>query len=216
VSELTLEIPGPPPFCWRAGQYLTLHPEGGTGAHEGPLAYSIASACDGSEPARLTLAVGPGSGADVLATAGPGTRLEIDGPFGSFTLPGAPGALLVGSGTGVAPLRAHVGEWLARPGSEPVVLVVGARSEADLLWHAEFVARAQATPRFRYEPVLSQPSGAWTGRSGWVQAQLPELLPALPAAAVARVCGSKPMVDSCLTLLENLGISRTKLEAESY
>jgi NAD(P)H-flavin reductase len=216
VSELTLEIPGSPPFRWRAGQYLTLHPEGGTGAHEGPLAYSIASACDGSEPARLALAVGPGSGADVLAEAGAGTRLEIDGPFGSFTLPRASGALLVGSGTGVAPLRAHVGEWLTEAGNEPLVLVVGARSEADLLWHEEFVARAQATPRFRYEPVLSQPSSAWVGRSGWVQAHLPELFAALPAESVARVCGSKPMVESCLTLLENLGMPRSSLEAESY
>ena len=216
MSELTLEIPGPPLFRWRAGQYLTLHPAGGTGAHEGPLAYSIASAFDGSEPARLALAVGPGSGADVLADAGPGTRLEIDGPFGSFTLPRAAGALLVGSGTGVAPLRAHVGEWLAEAGGEPLVLVVGARSEADLLWHDEFVARAQATTRFRYEPVLSQPSSAWTGRSGWVQAHLPELFAALPAESAARVCGSKPMVESCLTLLESLGMPRTNLEAESY
>ena len=216
MSELTLEIAGPPVFRWRAGQYLTLHPEGGTGAHEGPLAYSIASACDGGEPARLALAVGPGSGADVLADAGPGTRLEIDGPFGTFTLPRAPGALLVGSGTGVAPLRAHVGEWLGETNGEPVVLVVGARTEADLLWHAEFVARAQATPRFRYQPVLSQPSGAWTGRSGRVQAHLPELVATLPRGSVARVCGSKPMVESCLTLLENLGIPRTNREAESY
>ena len=216
MNELTLEIAGPPPFRWRAGQYLTLHPAGGTGSHEGPLAYSIASASDGAEPARVALAVGPGSGAELLADAGPGTRLEIDGPFGSFTLPRAPGALLVGGGTGVAPLRAHVGEWLAESGSESLVLVVGARSESDLLWHDEFVERAAATARFRYEPVLSQPSGAWTGRSGRVQTHLPELVATLPPASVARVCGSKPLVESCLALLESLGIRETNLEAESY
>jgi NAD(P)H-flavin reductase len=216
VSELTLEISGPSPFRWRAGQYLTLHPEGGTGSHEGPLAYSIASAADGGDPVRLTLAIGPGSGAEILADAGPGTALEVDGPFGAFTLPRAPGALLVGGGTGVAPLRAHVGEWLAESDAEPLVLVVGARSVSDLLWHDEFVARAQATPRFRYEPVLSQPDLAWTGRRGWVQAHLPELAGALPPASVARVCGSKPMVESCLSLLQSLGMAETNLEAESY
>lgn len=216
VSALVLEIPGAPPFRWQAGQYLTLHPEGGTGDHEGPLAYSIASAWDGSEPPRLELAIGPGSGAELLADTGPGAVLAIDGPFGSFTLPPAPGALLIGGGTGVAPLRAHVGEWLARAGSGPVVLVVGARSESDLLWHAEFVERARTTPRFRYEPVLSQPSSAWRGRSGWVQAHLPELVPTLPPASLGRVCGAGALVESCVSLLQNLGMPRANLETESY
>jgi NAD(P)H-flavin reductase len=216
VNELLLEIPGTPPFRWSAGQYITLHPEGGTGDHEGPLAYSVASAWDDNEPSRLALAIGPGSGAEILADTGPGARLGIDGPFGAFTLPEAPAALLVGGGTGVAPLRAQVEEWLARTGAEPLVLVVGARSEADLLWHDEFVARARALPRFRYEPVLSQPSSAWTGRSGWVQAHLPELVATLPPGAAARVCGAKPLVESCLALLQSLGLPETNLEAESY
>jgi NAD(P)H-flavin reductase len=216
VNELVLEVPGSPPFRWQAGQYVTLHPEGGTGTHEGPLAYSIASAWDGREPPALVLAIGPGSGAELLAGTGPGATLAVDGPFGSFTLPAAPGALLVGGGTGVAPLRAHVGEWLAREGNTPVVLVVGARNETDLLWHEEFVERAHRTPRFRYEPVLSQPSAAWSGRTGWVQAHLPELVATLPPASVARVCGSKAMVANSLSLLQNLGIDGANLEAESY
>jgi NAD(P)H-flavin reductase len=216
VNELLLEIAGAPPFRWSAGQYLTLHPEGGTGSHEGPLAYSIASAWDSSDPPRLALAVGPGSGAEILADTGPGAELGVDGPFGAFTLGRGAGALLVGAGTGVAPLRAHVGEWLARPGEEPLVLVVGARSESDLLWHEEFVVLARETPRFRYEPVLSQPSHAWKGRGGWVQAHLPELAATLPADALARVCGAKPMVETCLALLRSLGFRETNLEAESY
>jgi NAD(P)H-flavin reductase len=216
VNELELEIAGTPSFRWSAGQYLTLHPEGGTGAHEGPLAYSIASAWDGREPPRLALAIGPGSGADVLADIGPGAELAIDGPFGAFTLPRAAGALLVGGGTGVAPLRAQASEWLDREGDEPLVLVVGARSESDLLWHDEFVARARDSRRFRYVPVLSQPSAGWSGRTGWVQAHLPELVASLPRTAVARVCGAKPLVESCLSLLQSLGLASANLEAESY
>jgi CDP-4-dehydro-6-deoxyglucose reductase, E3 len=216
VSELVLEIAGAPPFRWRAGQYLTLHPAGGNGAHEGPLAYSIASAWDGTDPPRLALAIGPGSGAEVLAPIGAGASLDIDGPFGSFTLPAAPGALLVGAGTGVAPLRAHVGEWLGRRDAGPVILLVGARTEADLLWHDELGLRGASDARFHYEPALSQPSATWAGRTGYVQAHLPEVVTRLPSGFLVRVCGSTSMVETCLSALRALGVEDARLEAESY
>jgi len=216
VNELVLEIDGPLPFRWRAGQYVTLHPEGGVGAHEGPLAYSIASAWDGAEPPRLALAIGPGSGADVLARFGEGATLALDGPFGAFTLPDAPGVLLVGAGTGVAPLRAHAGEWLGRPGAGPVTLLAGARTESDLLWHDEFTELARRDVRFAYVPVVSQPSAAWSGRSGYVQAHLAASVARLPAAFLARVCGAKPMVLECLSVLSSLGVADERLEAESF
>lgn len=216
VSELVLELEGPQPFRWRAGQYVTLHPPGGTGAHEGPLAYSIASAWDGAEPPRFALAIGQGSGADVLARFGEGATLAVDGPFGAFTLPEAPGALLVGAGTGVAPLRAHAAEWLARPAAGPVTLLVGARTQSDLLWHDEFTELARRDARFSYVPVLSQPDGAWAGRRGYVQAQLPELVARLPQGFFSRVCGAKSMVVACLSALRALGVADERLEAESY
>jgi NAD(P)H-flavin reductase len=216
VSELVLEIEGPRPFRWSAGQYVTLHPEGGAGVHEGPLAYSIASAWDGAEPVRLALAVGPGSGADALARFGVGATLVVDGPFGAFTLPPAPGALLVGAGTGVAPLRAHTGEWLARPDAGPVTLLAGARTRSDLLWHEEFTDLARREARFTYVPVLSQPSAEWAGRAGYVQAELPSVVARLPSGFLARVCGSKHMVGECLAALRALGVADDRLEAESY
>ncbi len=82
VSELVLEVPGEPPFRWHAGQHLGIHPEGGVATHDGPLWYSIASAWDGREPAVLSLAVGPGTGADALAAVGPGAELRLTGPCG--------------------------------------------------------------------------------------------------------------------------------------
>jgi len=216
VSELVLEVAGSPPFRWRAGQYLTLHPEGGAGSHEGPLAYSIASPFAGKDPPELALAIGPGTGAEVLAGVGPGALLPVDGPFGSFTLPVAAGALLVGAGTGVAPLRAHVGEWLARPGAGPIVLVAGARGESDLLWHAELSGLAHRFPAFRYEPVLSRPEPGWRGRTGRVQEHLDGLVPDMPPGFLARVCGAKAMVATNLAKLAALGVPPERIESESY
>jgi NAD(P)H-flavin reductase len=216
VNELVLEVAGQPPFRWRAGQYLIVH----SGADLQPLAepfpYSIARADDGRDPAKPSLAIGPGSGAELLADVSAGAVLLIDGPFGSFTLEPAPGALLMGAGTGVAPLRAHVLEWLARGGDEPICLLAGARAEADLLWHVELDELARQHARFQYEPVLSQASAAWQGRTGRVQEHLPALLARLPENSSVRVCGAVGMVESGVARLAELGVTGARIAFESY
>ena len=216
VSELVLEVPGEPAFRWHAGQHLGIHPEGGVPTHEGPLWYSIASAWDGRDPAVLSLAVGPGTGAEVLSGVGPGALLSLTGPFGTFALPVAPGALLVGAGTGIAPLHAFVEESFARGDTFPILLVVGARTEGDLLWHAELTALAAGFARFVYAPVLSQPSATWSGRRGYVHDHLRELAQVLPAGFIVRACGSVTMVESSLRVLAELGVGTERVVAESY
>ncbi len=195
---------------------MAVHPEGGVPSHEGPLWYSIASADDGATPPVLTLAIGPGTGAEILAAAVPGTLLSLPGPFGSFTLPAAPGVLLVGVGTGVAPLRALVQEALASDEEVSLLLLVGARTEQDLLWHDELSESGARRGRLRYEPVLSQAGAAWLGRRGYVQDHLKSLVPSLPPGFAARVCGSKSMVESVLADLRGLGVPEADLAGEGY
>jgi CDP-4-dehydro-6-deoxyglucose reductase len=216
VNELVLEIPGDPPFRWHAGQHLAIHPAGGVPTHEGPLWYSIASAWDGREPPVLSLAIGPGTGAEVLGGVGPGAELSLAGPYGTFALPAAPGALLLAAGTGVAPLHAFVEETLAGGDDFPILLVVGARTEQDLLWHGELTALATRFARFAYEPVLSQPSAGWSGRRGYVQEHVRELAPKLPPGFIVRACGSVTMVESSLRALAELDVGPERVVAESY
>jgi CDP-4-dehydro-6-deoxyglucose reductase len=216
VSELSLEVPGVPPFRWHAGQHVGIHVEGGTPTHGGPLWYSIASAWDGRDPPVLTLAIGSGTGGDILAPVGPGQELGISGPLGEFSLPAAPGVLLVGAGTGVAPLRAFAEEALGSATAVPVVLAVGARSREDLLWYDELSALAARTPRFSYVPVLSQPDPTWSGRSGYVQRHVRELAQALPPDFVVRACGSEAMVRGVREVLAELGVPGERIDSQSY
>src|SRR3954466_5433140 len=92
------------PFEWAAGQHLVVvHGHG----QELFLPYSIASASDPQQPGQFELAVAIGAGADVMDALAVGERLTVHGPLGDFTWQSAPSpaALLVGVGTGVAPLR---------------------------------------------------------------------------------------------------------------
>ncbi|HEY3500540.1 MAG TPA: hypothetical protein VGK73_37865, partial [Polyangiaceae bacterium] len=101
VSELTLELEPGAPFRWLAGQHVLV----GATSSVDRYAFSIAHADDGREPARIVLAVGHASSAESLLAVPAGGELVVLGPFGSFTWRAAPGALLVGVGTGVAPLK---------------------------------------------------------------------------------------------------------------
>ncbi|HWP06667.1 MAG TPA: hypothetical protein VNN72_13030 [Polyangiaceae bacterium] len=216
VSELTLEVHGEPAFRWHAGQHLAIHLPGGVPTHDGPLWYSIASAWDGKAPAVLKLAIGSGTGGDLLAAVREGDELGISGPYGTFALPPTPAVLLVGVGTGVAPLRAFAEEALARAGNVEVALVVGARTRDDLLWHDELTLFAARNERFRYVPVLSRSETDWAGLAGYVQHHLADEAARLPSGFVVRACGSEAMVESVLEALERLGVSRERVETQSY
>jgi len=213
VSELTLSVPGIPRFQWAAGQYVIVL--AGSNNSE-RLAYSIASADQDRDPPELTLAVGDGSGAELLMHSGPGSELMLEGPFGAFTLGTAPAGLFIGVGTGTAPLRALVQAALMRGGGGPFVLLSGSRFEGEVLWRREFEELSVSDSRFRFEPTLTRPDPSWRGRTGRVQAHLAEIVGDFRQAFEVYVCGKTDMVESTKSRLFELGVSESQIESESY
>ena len=82
--------------------------------------------------------------------------------------------LLVGGGTGLAPLLSILRHVIENGIERDMTLYWGVRSERDLYANAaleELAARGQPTAgaaRLRYVPVLSEPSPEWAGARGWV------------------------------------------------
>lgn len=210
VSELVMVVPGLPRFHWAAGQYLIVH------AAEERLAYSIANADHGKDPPELALAIGDGSGAELLLHTGPGSELSVEGPFGALTLGTARAGLFIGVGTGTAPLRALVQAALMRGGGGPFVLLAGNRLESEVLWREEFEAQAASDSRFRFEATLTRPGPSWRGRVGRVQEHLAEIVPELGSEMEVYVCGKTEMVESTKLRLFELGVQEAQIESESY
>lgn len=212
VVELTLAFEGDG-FEWAAGQYVLVRLPSVSSEVS---AFSIANAYDPGHP-ELCLAVGDGPYSELLSRAPLGLEVELEGPHGSLVWREAPGALLVGAGTGVTPLHALVQEAVRRDQRNvPVLLLAGARSEAELLWVEELTALAATSEFFDYRPTLSQPGAECTGRRGWVQAHLSDAVLALPAGFAAYLCGSHAMVEQCRAELERLGIPETRVRYESF
>jgi CDP-4-dehydro-6-deoxyglucose reductase len=102
------------------------------------------------------------------------TLLRVEGPLGQFWFreESPRPAILIGGGTGYAPLRAMLKHLLGRGDRRPLHLYWGGQKRADLYEDESIRQLSAAHPNLLYTPVLSNavPADAWKGRTGWVHA----------------------------------------------
>jgi CDP-4-dehydro-6-deoxyglucose reductase len=221
VRALELRAVDGEPIGHLAGQWINLDVPVPSATGVARRAYSIASAPDGRQPDRCEIAVTrvrDGEASIALHELPVGAQLPFDGPHGFFTREAERDepVLLVGTGTGLCPLRALLEEELARQTGPRVALLFGCRTEQDILWREQLEAWARAQPRFSLHVTLSRPSEAWQGRSGYVQTHVRELASELSKPLVY-ACGLSPMVaDVRRVLKDELGYDRKRIRSERY
>jgi len=142
------------PLDFRAGQYVTLRRSDGLAR-----SYSIANLPgDQSMLEHHVRWVPNGSMSNWIATeARVGDSVEITGPAGEcFYAPERPEQplLLVGTGTGLAPLYGILQDALAHRHKGPIHLFHGARRPSGLYLHSELSSLAEAHSQFTYTPVV--------------------------------------------------------------
>src|SRR3984957_13193486 len=172
VIGLHLRLPVAEEFHFQAGQYLDIMLPGGRRR-----SFSIASPPHDSR--LLELHVRRGAGGEfsepLFDGAARSDLLRIEGPLGQFVYrPGAAPMLLIGGGTGLAPLLSILRHVIENGIERDMTLYWGVRRERDLLARAGLEALAAGRQpaaglaRLRYVPVLSEPSPEWPGARGWV------------------------------------------------
>ncbi|MGZ8245180.1 2Fe-2S iron-sulfur cluster-binding protein [Methylomagnum sp.] len=155
------------PIQYRPGQFINLLRDQSLGRY-----YSIASVPQLDEHIHLhvrRLPAGRVSGwihDDLRA----GTTVELRGPVGDcFYVPGQSDQpmLLIGTGSGLAPLYGIVRDALHRGHIGPIRLFHGSRDRRGIYLADELRALTGEYPNFDYAPCLSgpeAPSGFWAGR----------------------------------------------------
>ncbi len=226
VRELTFEAGAPLAFV--PGQWVNLivrEANAAPGAEPLKRSYSIASPrrADATFDLAITRVEG-GPMSERLHAARVGDRFEMSHAQGFFTLtPPRRNVLLVATGTGVAPFRSMLHDLETRAAAQEegarVVLLLGARTAEELLYREEWDALAATWPGFEFVPTLSRGDGGWTGRRGYVQAHLAELVAALGGgdAVDAYACGLQKMVGEVRKVLrEALAVPRERIHHERY
>jgi CDP-4-dehydro-6-deoxyglucose reductase len=214
VMLLRLRADDEAALSWMPGQHLELSAEH---APHLTLPYSIASAEHPERKGEFELAVSNEGGRELVSRVAEGARLFVSAPRGKFVWEPLGGStLLVGIGTGLAPLRAMLQATLRHPSEKPIALLFGARSEPHLLWREELESLSRSHAHFHFAPTLSQPDPSWSGRTGRVQEHLPAVLEKLSDVSIY-ICGNKAMVSDCvLRLTDHFGIHPTRIRSESH
>jgi ferredoxin-NADP reductase len=231
VRHLVFERVDGQPLAFQPGQFLQVHfhYDDGTATKR---SYSVGSVGAGSSPSALTevgrieIAVSyveGGAATKLLGELPHGGVIDASGPYGRFCLQEAdthPRYLLLATGTGVTPYRAMLPqiEKLLAAGDREVVLLYGARNEAELLYGEEFEAFAQAHPGFHFHGCLSREARAVprsSDRSGHVQHVLAELGPHADRD-IAYLCGNPNMVDAAFAALQEFGLPVKQIRREKY
>lgn len=167
VMRLRLKLPETQRLQFLAGQYLEfILPDGRKRA------FSIANAPHDDALIELHVRRVPGGEFTdfIFDTLQERSVLRIQGPLGSFVLreQSERPMLFIGGGTGFAPIKGLLEHAFHMGISRPMTLYWGVRAERDL-YLPELPERwVEASPGFRYVPVLSQPDADWTGRRGYV------------------------------------------------
>lgn len=204
-------------FAYDAGQAVM------AGLHGSPLRkpYSIASAP--AETARhgfieLLVQMDDSGGPDPqLELATPGMPLDIDGPFGTFTLPPiAQGAriLLIGGGTGIAPLRSMLVQAF-ETGMAPIAHVIYSARTPDEFAYGDELEGLAREGRITLTLTVTREGAAWEGRRGRIDRDL--LARALVGPDTwCLVCGPPAFVADVLAALDALNVPAERVGVERY
>ena len=151
VMGLWLRLPAIEPFTWQSGQYVDVMLPG-----DRRRSFSLANPPREAEFLELHVRRAPGGefSERVFGDLKPGSLLRIEGPLGQFIYrPGDRPLLLIGGGTGYAPLKAMIREVLATEARRELQLFWGARAVVDLYDDAWLRALAEKHAHFHYTPA---------------------------------------------------------------
>jgi CDP-4-dehydro-6-deoxyglucose reductase len=171
VMAVHLKLPAAERFDFKPGQYIDIMLSKGRRR-----SFSIASPPHDSRTLELHVRRAPG-GEFTERLFGEGgverALFTLEGPLGQFYYRETPLALqrpmlLIGGGTGLAPLMSIMRHVVDNALEREMILYWGVRSQRDLYAHAALEELARRAARLRYVPVLSEPSAGWSGLSGYV------------------------------------------------
>ncbi len=178
-------------------------------------AYSICSEPDGNRFELCLNRVKEGIFSPYLFEMRPGDTVEMRPPLGQFVLRPGADAVMIATGTGIAPFRSILRAHLVHGDLREVTLIFGVRYEQTILYRDEFESLARQYPNFRFWPTLSRPEPDWQGRRGHVQAHLAEAIGERRDLNVY-ICGLKLMVDDVRAILKGMGFGRKQIVYEKY
>jgi ferredoxin-NADP reductase len=147
-------------------------------------------------------------------------RIDLEGPFGSFTLPApndAGGFLFIAGGTGISPLRSMLRHLIASGERRPITVLYSARAgEFAYKPELQYLARRKLIAlTLTVTGDMREDAGDWRGERGRISAA--RLAQALPAPdPLCFICGPPALVEDVPPLLLQIGVKSSRIRTEEW
>ncbi|MFH1123038.1 MAG: 2Fe-2S iron-sulfur cluster binding domain-containing protein, partial [Pseudomonadota bacterium] len=183
-------------------------------------AYSIASGAEDQRSLELVITKVPKGAVttyvhDFLKE---GEGLRMTGPYGDFYLRDSDrDILMIATGSGMAPMKAMIQQIAEQKIQRKTTFFFGAKTKEDLYYLDQLETWQKTMPHFTFIPTLSRVTeeDQWTGEKGRVTNLIEKQIPE-KADMDVYICGSPPMVESCVDLLTKKGIPEDRIYFDKF
>lgn len=209
----------PPEYQFTAGQWFTITLEG----PGGPLDHHFSHADSPTESfIELTTRLTGSEFKNKLDTLPMGTEVDIEGPYGRFTFGyDLPRIAFLTGGIGITPVRSMM-RYLAdtagkgRAEGQEVTILYGSMAEDGIVYKDELYDFEQKIARLRVIHVITNPTPAWKGHSGFITADTIRAELADPKAWTYYIVGPPPMITAMDKVMAQLEIPMEQTIVESF
>lgn len=216
IMKIELKLPETERLQFLAGQYLEFLLKDGKRR-----AFSIANAPHDDDFIELHIRHVPDGkfGDYVFEGLEEKTLLKIEGPLGNYYLrenTGRP-VILVGGGTGFAPLKGMLEHAFHVGFDNPIHLFCGVRAMRDLYMDETVKSWLRSHNNLDYTAVLSEPlkGDSWQGKTGYVHEAIVEAYPDLSGHDVY-LSGPPPMVKAGMDAFYKHGLPESQIFSDAF
>ena len=216
VMGLFLRLPIAEDFRFAPGQYIDILLPGGRRR-----SFSIASPPHDARPLELHVRHVPGGEFTdrLFHDDMQSSLLQIEGPLGKFVYRPhagpAPPMLLIGGGTGIAPLLSILRHVIDNHIERDMQLYWGVRAEPDLYAQTTLDVLSRRAASLKYAPVLSEAPPQWAGLTGWVHEAALQGIEDLASYEVY-AAGPPAMIEALQREYAVRGVSPSRLYFDSF
>jgi propane monooxygenase reductase subunit len=217
ITHLVLRLAEPGEFRFYPGQYVDIQIPG----HEEHRSFSMAAPASPDGLLEFIIKRYPGGHFSGLLEGelAVGDRLDVTGPYGTFTLKTSSERRLVfaAGGAGMAPMLALLRQMAESRNERGVTFYYGARTEPGLICMAEIEELRQHLPQLKFVPCLSDswPDGWDEATTGFVHDVVGRHEDALAECDIY-LCGPPPMIDAALDLLGSRGVPQEQIYFDKF
>ncbi len=221
IKEVTLRLIEPDGITIKAGQYVQfVVPEYEDLDEEVYRAYSVASPPGDATHVELEIRLVPGGICTtyVHEHLKEGDEVTINGPYGEFYLRDSDSPIIfIAGGSGMAPIKSILLDMEKTQNPRAAQYFFGARSKRDLFLLEEMKALQSSIPNFTFVPALSEPlaEDAWEGEIGLITDVVRKNV-SDGHTSEAYLCGSPGMIDACIKVLTELGVTEDRIFYDKF